>query len=216
MTDPRISATGPSPQRGGPPDDVAAPPSPGAMQAEYTLTLDDARDFFRYDLKLSPRARRRAGIPPWFWLVMVGLMLTVVVLTRLMVRRLRSFDLFDGVMLVGMAWFLFIYLAGPRLTVRRSLRAVRGKPRFFQKKTMTISPEGLGLSDQSGASITHWHAVVWIVEHGAHAFIYLTEREAVILPKRAFADAQQAAEFVDTARHYHAQARRFVRREGEA
>jgi hypothetical protein len=216
MSDPRISAPGPPPQRGEPPDDATPPPGQAAMQAEYTLTLDDARAFFHYDLKLSPRARRRAGIPAWVWLIVLGMLLSVWLLLRLMRPLTYSVDVFDGMILVSLVWFLFSYLSGPRLTVRRSLKATRQKPRFFEKKTMTISPEGLGLSGPSGASITRWHAVVWIVEYGAHAFFYMTEREALILPKRAFADARQFAEFVDTARHYHAEARRFVRPEGPA
>ena len=218
MTDPRISASGPAPQRGGPPDAPAPPPGPGVMQAEYTLTQDDAVAFFRYDLKLSPRARRKAGIPPWVWLIVMGVLLSVALLLRFLapVPLPHFVDLLFAVLVVPLVWFLIIGLWGHHLTVRRSLKAVRGKPRFFEKKTMTISPEGLGLSGPSGASITRWHAVVWVVEHGAHAFFYLTEREAVILPKRAFADTRQFEEFVDTARHYHAEARRFVRAEGEA
>jgi hypothetical protein len=186
------------------------------MQVEYAPTLDDARAFFRYDLKLSPRARRQANIPSWVWLLLVGMALTVGVLTRLMVPHMHSFDLFDGLMVVALVWLLIHVVFSHRLAVRRSLKAVREKPRFFEKKTMTISPEGLSLSGPSGASITRWHAVVWVVEHGEHAFFYLTEREALILPKRAFADARQFEEFVDTARHYHAEARRFVRTEGQA
>jgi hypothetical protein len=220
MTDPHISASGTSPQSGGPPAMPAPPPGPGVLQIEFAPTLADAAAFFRYDLKLSPRARRRAGVPPWVWLILLGIALTVVVLTRLMVPYLHSFDLFDGVFLVCMGvllfWFLFSYLFGHRLTVRRSLKAAREKPRFFEKKTMTISPEGLGLNSPSGASITRWHAVVWVIEYGEHAFIYLTEREALVVPKRAFADARQFDEFVDTARRYHAEARRFVRTEGHA
>jgi hypothetical protein len=219
MTDPRISASGPAPGHGGPPDIPASPPGPGVVQVEYAPTLDDALAFFRYDLKLSPRARRQAGIPSWVWPILVGVVVSVGVLIRLMLPRLHSvyfFDLFDALMVVAVVWFVIHHTLGSRLTVRRSLKTVRHNPRFFQKKTMTISPEGLSVREQSGESTTHWHAVVWVIEHGEYAFFYLTERAAVILPKRAFADGRQFEEFVDTARHYHAEARRFVRPEGQA
>jgi hypothetical protein len=213
MTDPRISASGPSPQPGGPPD-AAPPPGPGVLQVEFAPTLDDALAFFQYDLKLSPRARRQAGIPAWVMLVFVVMALTVGLLTRLMVPHMRSFDLFDGLMLAVVVWLLFRVFFSHRLAVARSLRAVRRNPRFFLPSTVTVSPEGLSVSDSSGASITRWHAVVWVVAHGEHAFLYKTERLATIVPQWAFADRRQFEEFVDAARHYHAEARRFVRSEG--
>jgi hypothetical protein len=219
MTDPRISAASPAPVTSVPPAAAPPPPDEGARQVEYTLTLEDAAAFFRYDQKLSPRARRKAGIPPWVGLISVGVVVSVGVLIRVMLRlpsTVPGLDWVDWALGVLLVWYLFIYFFKDRLTVRKSLRAVRRKPRVFEPKTMTVAPEGLGLSSASGESCTRWHAVVWVIEHGEHAFFYLTETEALIVPKRAFADGRQFEDFVDTARRYHEAARRFVRPEGRA
>jgi len=220
MTDPRISASDSSFQRGEPPATPAPPTGPGVLQVAYALTLEDADAFFRYDVKHNPRAglwaRSLASIPPWGWLVLVSLALTAGVLIRLMLPRMPSFDLFDGLMVAVLAWLLFRVLFGDRLRVRRALRAVQRNPRFFQPYTVTVSPEGLNWTGPSGGSTTPWHALFAIVTHGEHAFFYETDRKTTILPQRAFADRRQFEKFVDTARSYHAEACRFVRPEGPA
>jgi hypothetical protein len=223
MTDPRIRAANPSPVASGPPPPAAPPPpSEGARQVEYKLTLEDAAAFYRYDTKLSPRVQRKARIPPWVGLIFVGLTVSVGAVVHVMLSGpfpsgiWFPFGIFEGVILVLLVWYLFIYFFGDRLSLRLFLRGMRRNPRVFEKKTMKVSPEGLHLSSSSGESITRWHAVAWVIEHGAHAFFYLTEKQALIVPRRAFADERQFEDFVDTARGYHEAARRLVRPEGLA
>jgi hypothetical protein len=212
MSDPRISASDHSFQRGEPPATPAAPPEQRVLRADYALTLEDAVAFYRYDVKI----KLQAGVPPWVLLIFGGVALIVGVLTRLMLQVERSFDLFDGLLAAGLVWILYRVFISHRLAMRRALRAVRRNPRFFQPNAVTISPEGLSWTDPSGWVTAPWHAVVSIVTHGEHAFFYKTDRKTTILPQRAFADARQFDEFVDTARRYHAAARRFTRTEGEA
>jgi YcxB-like protein len=218
MTDPRISAEPLAPAAAGSP--AEAPPGEDTRQVEYALTEDDAATFYRYDAKLSPRALRKAGIPPWVWAIFLGVVVTVAVLIRLMVPHIPEPSFFDWVVIALAVYFivknLMLTLFGTRLTVRNSLKAARRNPRIFEPKTMTVAPEGLKLSSASGDSCTRWHALVWIIEHGEHVFFYLTETQALTVPKRAFADGRQFEDFVNTARRYHAAARRFVRAEGRA
>ncbi len=217
MTDPRITAENPSPAANGPP---AAPPDEGTRQVQYALTEEDAAAFFRYDAKLSPRALRKAGVPPWVWAVFLIVLLTVGVLIRLMLPQPLEVSFFDWVVLALIVYYIVRNLTltffGVRLTVRNSLRAARRNPRVFEPKTMTVAQEGLKVSGPSGDSCTRWHALTWIIEHGEHAFFYLTDKQALIVPRRAFADGRQFEDFVDTARRYHAEARRLVRPEGRA
>jgi hypothetical protein len=177
---------------------------------------EDAVAFFRYDTTLSPRVQRNPGIPTWFWLILVGMIVLVGVAVKLMLRQSFSFGILEGLLLFSMAWCLFFFFFGKRLVVYFSLRKARRDRYLFGKKTMTVSADGLSVQGDSGTTTRHWHAVRWITEHGEHAFFYFTEKAAVILPKRAFADARQSEEFLATARRYHAEAHRFTRPEGPA
>jgi hypothetical protein len=84
-----------------------------------------------------------------------------------------------------------------------------------ERRILEVSAEGLNVIGSWGTRLRRWHTVSRVVEHGDHAFFYLSRTEAVILPRRAFADDRELEELVDTARRYHEEARRFVRPENE-
>jgi hypothetical protein len=87
---------------------------------------------------------------------------------------------------------------------------------LFEPTVMVLSAEHLTSTGLSSSVSIAWHAVREIVEHGEYIFFFTAETEALILPKRAFADHRLAQAFLDTARRYHAEGRRFVRTEGPA
>jgi hypothetical protein len=185
------------------------------LKVEYTLTLEDAIAFLQYH---SRHARQGKGQPRhlgWLWLVLLGLVSFLIVTVTLAgeapALTLRAW----GPVLLFVV-YAFFYRFGNKLLERQRVRGLRRNPRFFDKRTLALSPEALTASDQSAANTVRWHAVERIIEQPDHAFFYISQVEAFILPKRAFADERQFEEFVDTARRYHAEARRFVRTEGQA
>lgn len=110
-------------------------------------------------------------------------------------------------------WGLPITLAGTMLglvlfnwLVRRlRLRTVGAKlERRFQKGTwrMGIAPDGMSFSDPDAQSFVKWHAILRIEETPSHAFFYLSERDAHVLPARAFASDVEFRTFVGLARKY--------------
>jgi hypothetical protein len=214
MTDPRISTSGPLPDGNRAPDAPAPPPDQPALRAEYTLTLTDAAAFLRCHAKSPPR--RKAHIPGWVGLIVLGLFVSVWLVVKWMVPLPFSMNPAEWALVVIVLLYLFLQLFGNRILVALAMRKARRNRRLFEPKVLQVAADGLSMSDPSGTGTTRWHAVRWIVQHPEYVFFYLTDTQAVIVPKRAFADERGFDEFVDTARSYHAEARRFVRPEGPA
>lgn len=183
------------------------------MKVEYTLTPEDTLAYFRYHAKQAPARRRRRGPPGWLWLILLLLLTVLLVLTKLARPEPFSLSILDWALAAAFLLWLVLYFFGHRMAVNLAMRRARGNPRLFQRRTLEITEDALQLSDQSGANSTRWHAIPWIIENGEYAYFYLTDQLAIILPKRAFADTRQFEEFVDTARRYQEEARRFVREE---
>src|SRR5207248_336216 len=124
---------------------------------------------------------------------------------------------------VALLWFGFFFLVAYGLVWLGSLtqgaferwrfRRDRG---LWEKMTLRLSSGGITLHDLNGVTTTFWHALEQVGETDDHAFFYITKTLAHILPKRAFRDKEEFRQFVATARHYHDEARRFVRTEGQA
>jgi len=214
MTDPRISASGPSPDRTREPGDAPAPPAGPALRVEYTLTPDDAAAFLRCHAKAPPKGKPR--IPSWFWLIVLGLFVTVWLVVKLMVPIPFTMNPVEWALVGIVGLYLFLQFFGTRILVALSLRKVRRNRRLFDPKSLQVAADGLSMYDPSGTATTRWHAVRWIVKHPEYVFFYLTDTQAVIVPRRAFADGRAFDEFVDAARRYYQEARRFVRPEGQA
>ena len=205
--------TGAAP-RPGTPEPPAEPRPAGALKVEYRLTLEDAAAFLHHHAKSPPRGR--GGIPHWFWLLVLCLFLFVWLVVKLVVPLPFTMSLGDWVLVALVPLYLLFHFGGKWMAVWLMLRKARRNPRLFDLRALEITPEGLTMSDSSGSSTIRWHALPWVVDNNAYAFFYLTDKKGVVLPRRAFADGRQFEEFVDTARRYHAEARRFVRTEGQA
>jgi hypothetical protein len=206
-----ITGSAPRPSQ---PEPAAEPRPQATRKVEYRLTLKDAAAFLHHHAKSPPRGPR--GIPHWFWLIVLGLFLTVWLAVKLALQRPLRMSVPDWILVAAVPWFLVFHFGGRQMAVWLMLRKARRNPRLFGLRSLEITPEGLTMSDSSGSNHTRWYVLPWVVATADYAFFYLTDTKGVVLPRRAFADARQFAEFVDTARRYHAEARRFVRAEGQA
>lgn len=208
----RIKGSGPKPARI---DSVAEPHGPDRMSVEYTLTLEDVRVFLRYHRRHAPRPK---GQPQhgWLWLVLLGLLSAIMLAVEFTGKEPPSLSFSTWWPVLLFVVYAFFYFFGNKLLEGLKLRGLQRNPRFFEKKTLAITPEALAASDSSAAETILWHAIERVIEQRDHAFFYISATHAHILPKRAFAEERQFEEFVKTARRYHAEARRFVKPEGQA
>jgi hypothetical protein len=184
------------------------------MAVEYTLTVEDVAAFVRYHAK-QPRIGSRARLPEWPWLLLMGVALAILLWRQLLRPGPFLLSLVDGALVVFFLGCFLLYFFDKPLRRYLRLRAVRRNPRYPERRTLAISAEALMASNPSSATTIFWHAIPRIAADAEHAYFYLAPTKAIILPGRAFADARQFAEFVDTARRYHAEVRRFVRTEGQ-
>jgi hypothetical protein len=188
------------------------------LRVEYALKLEDYAALLHYVTKLSPHAWRQRRLV--YALVPVGCFLIVLVgwggqLAGDEEARWKAFvDL--AVIFVIFLIFFPIGLLVKKYDTYRALQRMRHDPRLFGPTVMALAPEGVITSDSTGSGTRYWHAILEIVEHGEYLFFFAVEAETFILPLRAFAEEQSARAFIETARRYHAEARRFVKPEGPA
>jgi hypothetical protein len=197
-------------------DSAGEPRGELTQQVEYTLTVEDIASFMRYHAKHPPRVGGRARLLEWPFHLLMGLALAVLLLRQLQRPGPFLLSLVDGALAGFIVGYFVLYFFGKPLRRYLRLRALRRNPRYPQRRTLAISAEALTASNPWSATTVYWHALPRIEADAEHAFFYLAPSKAIILPRRAFADARQFDEFVDAARRYHAEARRFVRTEGPA
>ncbi len=185
-----------------------------AVKVEYKLTADDYAALFRFHARHAPQGQPR--YVGWLVLILLGLVAFTAIAWILREPNPLALPLQAWALPLLFLVYAFFYLFGRTLSERFNLTRMRKNPQFFRRVTLAISEEALTSSDESSAVTYLWHAVVRIVENVDYAFFYVSEGTACILPRRAFADEREFETFVDTARHYRREARRFVRPEGQA
>jgi hypothetical protein len=187
------------------------------MQAHYTLDRADYAALFLYVTKLSPAARRQRGRRFAIGLLGGLLLLGIWAGHALAKEETRGNALANlGTFLIAFLILLPLFLLLRKYETYSALQALCRDPRIFEPTRLTFSADQLTSTGLTSSVTIQWHGVREIVEYGEYGFFFTAEREAVILPKRAFADEWQFQEFLDTARRYHVEARRFVRTEGPA
>ena len=196
---------------------------PGTLQVEYRLTLEDVLTFSRYHWKHWGKRPGQPGHIGWLGPIMLGLIGFGGLAKFLGDSASFPTTLVDFLSLLPFLVFAFIpclwvfsLLFGGMIRDLRLRRQFYANPRYSDRRVLAISEEGVTGGDQTATMTICWHAVVRIIEDGPRAYFYINAGEAFVLPKRSFADELQFEQFVDTARRYHEEARRFVRTEGQA
>ncbi len=98
-------------------------------------------------------------------------------------------------------WFLMMRQAKTQQT-----KLLKTKPEFVQPRTIEITPDYLRHQGASGEVKTRWKGIQKIVETATHIFFWVSPNEAHVVPKRAFANVEDATQFAQLATKYWEQA----------
>jgi hypothetical protein len=168
------------------------------MEVEFSLIPEDFVAFDEYHVGQRPKR--------WIFLYLGVIILGVVVASIPVVLLFKEAGI--GIVLIiqvtGILTGLMYYLNRQRIAtwaVRRQLR--QGKnARFLELRKLAISVDGISASSTDSAGMTMWTGVEKIGVTKEHAFFYLSTAQALVLPRRAFANDHEFTDFVETAQRY--------------
>jgi hypothetical protein len=168
------------------------------MEVEYELTLDDLRAFRRYHLRTTGRGRTISVGGLLLWLCVPVLLAAMLFLQPDWVLIIIAF--FLGVAVGAFALLLLVvYL---RLVHLRDEKAFfERNPRLFERRRLSVGPEGIRFVCRSGGGFTHWAAVPRLAVTDDHLFLYLCLDDAIAVPRAAIGDAA-FIEFLAAVRTY--------------
>jgi hypothetical protein len=180
------------------------------MEVEFSLTVEDLQAFQRYyteSVHRSGKAGRSQAQMIWavFILLIVGLIL---ISGR---KDMRMFDVITFILLgavLGVTMALYIGQRAGKLMVASQQQAVRDERnrRAFGSRRYRIAPDGITTEGEFYRIFDRWPGILEIAATVDHAFFYITDNSAYIVPRRAFRDALHFEEFVNLARRYHEEA----------
>lgn len=176
------------------------------IQVEFSLSEDDLVRACQYLTEGSRRTRaRRLGTRVT---VVVGLILFAILFARLSVFEEKT-----GVMLWWRSALLLAiipafliwhnrYWAGlPRRTVRKSLARGYGRDAIGRWR-FELDPGGIRYAGPFGETRCVWRSISRLDVNDEFALFYLSEENAVPVPKGAFADEAEFRRFAETAARY--------------
>ena len=167
------------------------------MDIEYEISTDDLLAFHLYQNEQSLALRGCR----WGFQLIIGLITAAGSVIYFMLRDylMASVWLVAAVLLVVLA---------PRVlrgSIKRQIvRLYRlGKYRgSIGKHRISLTPEAMVNSTEESKARVLWRDVEKIAATDEHLFLYTSAETAIVVPKRAFSDEAEWAEFVKTARQY--------------
>jgi hypothetical protein len=168
-------------------------PVGAALEVRFDLTVEDVIDFQVEHL------RRHSAAALWM-LRIVGGLLVVACVVPLVYGELSAPALAGGLLLLTFGlWF------GSRMQIARAVhQAVASGRRITDlgSWSLRVAAGGVTFSSPNMRCEYRWPALERIVDSGAHLFLYTSSITALIVPKRAFASAEQTAAFSGAAARY--------------
>jgi hypothetical protein len=170
------------------------------LEVEYSLNPEDGVAFVLHRADLAPSLGVRPQIP-WVWV----LVLVVMVGWFLLTSGKGTFDWKQTLvptctMFAAACMMLLMFLLFRRPWTASLTRQQLRKDQAFQApRRLVISRDGLETTVGSHSFRSGWQGVRAIGRTPDHAFFYLSPTEAVILPRRAFANDSAFQEFVNAA-----------------
>jgi hypothetical protein len=160
------------------------------MKLSYRNTFRDRLAFAAYHLPRNPL----------FLLMTIGFFLFVTF--ESLVPALRESSANQPVIVRGIA-FIFVELLLALIIVAfwavitvLSMISRKNKPMFCEK-TITLGDDGYVAESQYGKSETRWTMVQKLARTRRYIFIYLSQDNAVVIPRRAFENSTQWDTFYD-------------------
>ena len=177
------------------------------MDAEYTLTEDDFLKLALHCDRSIPALRWRYTM--FRWVVPLVAVAYGIGLTFIVFRGPSSAsDKMLGPTFIGMA--LLLLLVAPklhevftRMNVRTLMRA-RQDSLLNGPYRLLLMPEELHFTTADSHSGYKWSAILNVTEIPTHYFFWVSQRVALIVPKRAFQTPEQQTEFEQTFQRYRA------------
>ncbi|MCW3055111.1 MAG: hypothetical protein JWN14_4281 [Chthonomonadales bacterium] len=174
------------------------------MDAEYTLTEDDYFKLQEHANEVVPAMKWRYRLLRW--VLPVGAVVYAIGLAATMPKD--SSDRIEGVVFIGMA--LIFLIGAPKLfeflerrMLRAQMRARQNSP-FSGPVRVLLLPDEIHVTTSGSHNGYKWGAVLNITEIPTHYFFWLSQRDALIIPKRVFGTPEQEQAFGITARKYRA------------
>jgi hypothetical protein len=165
------------------------------MKIEFELHQTDLLRFAEQHINQSPTMRRMN----WFFMVVptIALFLGFVYVGRAKPLHGVLIGLFASAI-----YLAFGLVAGPR-AVRAFIRStLRDGPHHtgLGHHVLELSPEGLADKGEHGEMTIRWSGVGRVREDADYVYLYTQPDAALVVPKRAFAQPNEALEFVSDAR----------------
>ena len=174
------------------------------LQAEFDQTIEDIKAFYAYGLPRAPAARRQKRI------TQIGSAILVVgvgVLVCYLIGYGFPPPAF-GWIYIGLAALGAAYLT-PGMIYKQHMKQVLGLyeredyRQLLGPTKVELRPDGVGITSPVGTANIEWSAIETIATTAEHLFLQRDSLSALVIPRRAFADAAAFDRFIEAARLYH-------------
>lgn len=173
-------------------------------QAEFDQTIEDIRAFYVYALARAPAARRQKRVTQWgsaILIVGLGLLACYLVGYGFPPPAL-------GFVYIGLAALGAVYLT-PGMIYKQQMKQVLGLyeredyRQLLGPTKVELCAEGIGITSPIGTANIEWSGISEIAATADYVFLQRDSLSALVIPRRAFADAAAFDRFVEAARLYH-------------
>jgi hypothetical protein len=168
------------------------------MQVQYQLTLDDVIAFNQYHFSNSNNAQRGYWVNQ-AWGVFIALVLSYVWRGWHLQLRVMAFALISLLWMVGYHFY-------HRWWITHSARSLYGEGQnkgVLGNHIIALDADGVIEISDVGESRTSWDGIERIEENDKYFFLYTSAVMAHVIPKRAFLNEGESAEFLHLAQAYH-------------
>jgi hypothetical protein len=178
----------------------------GRMEVEYTLLVEDMVAFSRQDARRCPAWARFGALLLWVVGVSLGVIIAIDLLCPPFRKALRlwlgtyyytSVGFFFGVTVVGV-----VRVAVLELRFAADAKTIERDQRRAGTQRLTVGPEGLTESSRGSRLEFLWETIPEIVANDRYAFLYFANRQAVVVPRRAFQEQDEFTKFVALVKGY--------------
>ena len=167
------------------------------MRIEYELTKSDFEEFHKYHMAHSKIGR---GARLFKYLLILVVVLGVLInegIFRGGVTPVMWISLLLTVVLMGGIFLLMDALVGRNTAKKMANRLSKKDSHVLGWRSLEICEDGLMTVKPNAEGKTYWNGIDRVEENTGYIFVYLNAVAAHIVPKTAFADEKQEAEFMD-------------------